>query len=88
MRTPVICTPSACRALGTTDNEHLLVAPDATAFAAHITTLLDDPAQCQRLGTAARQYVEAHHDWRTSGEQLEAIYREEIARHPAALPGN
>jgi glycosyltransferase involved in cell wall biosynthesis len=56
------------------------VAADADAFATRILSLLDDAAQRERLGQAARQYVERAHDWRVSGERLEGIYREEIGR--------
>jgi glycosyltransferase involved in cell wall biosynthesis len=80
MATATVCTPAAVRALTARDGHELLVGADADAFAGQALSLLDDAARRERLGTAARQYVERAHDWRASGEQLEAIYRDAIAR--------
>jgi glycosyltransferase involved in cell wall biosynthesis len=80
MATATVCTPAAARALAARDGEEILVAADADAFATRILSLLDDAAQRERLGRAARQYVERAHDWGVTGERLEAIYREEIGR--------
>jgi glycosyltransferase involved in cell wall biosynthesis len=80
MATATICTPAAARALTARDGQEIFVAADADAFATRILALLDDAAQRERLGRAARTHVERFHDWSAGGERLEAIYREEIGR--------
>lgn len=82
--TPTITTPGGARGLAATDGQELVIAADADTFAAQILALLGDTPRRARLGAAGRRYVERAHDWRASGEQLEAIYREQIAR--AAKP--
>lgn len=85
MGMPTICTPAAARALSVSDGQELIVAGEGATFARQILALLDDGPRRARLGAAARQYVERAHDWRASAERLEAIYREQIARHPGAM---
>lgn len=55
-------------------------AKNHSAFAQRLDELLSAPAQLEAVRRAARDYVERHHDWRTVGAQLEAVYRELLAR--------
>jgi len=55
-------------------------AKNHSAFAQRLDELLGAPAQLEAVRRAARDYVERHHDWRTVGAQLEAVYRELLAR--------
>ena len=53
----------------------LLIEPrDATALAAKISVLLNDPAWRERIGTAARQSVEARHSLDGMGSRLLDLY--------------
>jgi glycosyltransferase involved in cell wall biosynthesis len=72
---PVIASPKACAALQVQPGHELLVAEDADTFARTILYLLDQPAQRQALGQAARAYVERHHSWNAVAAQLEQIYQ-------------
>jgi sugar transferase (PEP-CTERM/EpsH1 system associated) len=83
--TPVVASPQACSALQVEPERDLIVRQDAPSFARAVLHLLDHPAQRQRLGAAARSYVEQNHSWNTIVEGLEAIYAAAIAeslKHP------
>lgn len=55
-------------------------AKNHSAFAQRLDELLSAPVRLEAVRRAAREYVERHHDWRTVGAQLEAVYRELLAR--------
>jgi glycosyltransferase involved in cell wall biosynthesis len=48
---------------------------DVDAFAAAIVRLAADPALRERLGSAAREYVERNYSWGQAAERLERIYQ-------------
>ena len=72
--TPVIASPHASSGLQAKAGRDLLVAHNATDFAANILALLDNPTQRTQLAQAGRAYVEQTHTWDAIGAQLEAIY--------------
>jgi polysaccharide biosynthesis protein PslH len=74
--TPVVASPQATRALGAQAGAALRLAATPAAFAATVLELLDSPAQRSALSAAGRRYVETHHDWRHSTEQLIDCYVE------------
>jgi glycosyltransferase involved in cell wall biosynthesis len=74
--TPVIASPQATRALGPQAGAALRLATTPAAFAATVLELLDSPAQREAMSAAGRCYVETHHDWRHSAEQLINCYIE------------
>lgn len=59
-----------------TDGENGLLSPagDAAALAANLQMLLDDPAQAQVLGIAARKTMQARYTWDGIMPQYEALY--------------
>ena len=48
---------------------------DAAALAAVVAELLDDPAQRERLGSAARTWVSDHRTWAQNGQRYLELYR-------------
>jgi polysaccharide biosynthesis protein PslH len=72
--TPVVATAVALRGLDARDMEHVRVANTPVDFSAAILDLLAHPDQRQRIGLAGRQYVEQHHDLRTTTQNLIDIY--------------
>lgn len=70
---PVVCTPQAAEGLDAVRGEHLLVAEDARTFAHNVATLLQSPAEADRVGAAARAWVEEHHPWSRALATLEGI---------------
>jgi sugar transferase (PEP-CTERM/EpsH1 system associated) len=70
---PVVLTGGAAEGLSALNSRDLVVADDADEFARQVCRLLADPDQCKRLGSAARQYIESHHDWERELDQFEWI---------------
>jgi glycosyltransferase involved in cell wall biosynthesis len=79
MGTPVVATPTACRALAVEPDVHLLVGDSPGALAHAILSLLTNEEQRDGVGKAGRAYVETYHDWDRIAGQLEAVYAEAIA---------
>lgn len=76
MEAPVVSTPMGAEGVeGLRDGEHLLIAEQATAFAAAVLRLIADPELGARLGAAGRAHVVAHYDWGSIIPRLEAAYR-------------
>jgi len=80
MGTATVTTPRCCRALGTEDGVHLLVAEEPEAYADAIVRLLDDPQLAQRLGRAGRQFVTEHYNWASPTNTLNRIYNSIVTR--------
>jgi len=73
---PVVSTRLGAEGLALKDGEHLLLADDPAAMAAAVVQLLGDPARAARLVSAARQLVEAEHDWNLLAARQLALYGE------------
>ncbi len=70
----VVSTTLGCEGLDVAHGEHVLVADDATGFAAAIARLLADPSEGARLGTAGRRLVVQKYSWNIATRSLEALY--------------
>ncbi len=66
-----------------------LIVPDedVTAMAEAVDQLLNNPAQLQAMGLAARQYVATNLTWARAAEMIEAVYRAELERDGTAVSG-
>jgi polysaccharide biosynthesis protein PslH len=80
MGLPVVSTLAGVGGLAAEPGREILVADDATAFAAQVCRLLADPQLCQRVGMAGRRYVEEHHRWDAAANRLEGLYYQAQAR--------
>lgn len=60
---------------------------DIDGFAEGALTLIGDVAMADALGTAARSFVETHHNWDRSAEMLEDIFRRVIERRSGSRRG-
>jgi glycosyltransferase involved in cell wall biosynthesis len=70
----IVCSAGSAKLL---ENERTgLIVPngDVNAFAAAIVRLAADPALCNSLGSAARDYVERNYSWDQAAERLERVY--------------
>jgi glycosyltransferase involved in cell wall biosynthesis len=61
----------------------LVAAGDVEGFAGTLLSLVNDPAERDRLGQNARRQAVAHYSWEEYIRQLEAIYRDVLANAPA-----
>lgn len=77
---PVVATTLAVAGIEARHGEHLLVADDAEAFAAHVGRLLRDPKLAADLAARGRRLVEDRYSWERSVAELERVY-ETVVRH-------
>lgn len=77
---PVVATAAANEGIRGTPDQHLLVRDDPRAFADAVVQLLDDAALRERIGGAARGYVEANWTWEALFERLEKVLIEVAGR--------
>jgi glycosyltransferase involved in cell wall biosynthesis len=71
---PVVCTAKAAEGLDVEDRRHLWLAETPRQMADAVGALHADPAECARLGAAARALVKARYDWAAHVPGLLEIY--------------
>jgi glycosyltransferase involved in cell wall biosynthesis len=77
--TPVVASPLAVSALSKIQpGADCLIGITPQIFAEQVLRLMGDEALRERLGTAGRRYVEAHHNWDDIVAHLETIYQRSI----------
>ncbi|RMF03731.1 MAG: glycosyltransferase [Chloroflexi bacterium] len=76
METPVITTSQPMASLKAKAGQDLLVADTPGDIAAAALSLLRNEQRRHQIGTAGRRYVETHHDWNATAQNLESIYRD------------
>ena len=89
MGTPMVATPTSCRALQVVDGEQLLLAKDNASFAESVLRLLVNPQLAQQLGQAGRHYVEEQHSWTSAIHTLNTLYQGlsfASTWHPQGMP--
>ncbi len=72
----VVATSIAASGLLPQVKAALCIADDESTFASNVGTLLENPAERQRLGSAAREAVHAHYDWDVLIPRLLAGYKD------------
>lgn len=79
---PAVATPVGAfeEQIAEGETGHIVPAGDAGALAAAVGGLLDDPARAAAMGTAGRARVEALFDIRREAAEINAVYRELLAR--------
>lgn len=78
--TPVVATTLAASGIEARHGEHLLVADEPHAFAAHVLRLLRDPKLAGGLAASGRRLVEDRYTWERSVAALERVY-DALVRH-------
>jgi polysaccharide biosynthesis protein PslH len=71
-----VVTPLALQGLRVTPGHELLVGTTAQQLADGVLRVLEDDACRERLGRAARRYVEHEHDWRSVARAYHDVYRD------------
>jgi glycosyltransferase involved in cell wall biosynthesis len=66
----------ACAGLRCEHDGNILIAGDASSFAASVIELLNDPARREQLGAAGRQVAEKFYGWDASARQLQTLYEQ------------
>jgi glycosyltransferase involved in cell wall biosynthesis len=81
---PVVSTPVANEGIRATADAHLLLREGPRAFADAVIALLRDRAARERLGAAARRFVEQHWTWEAHFEKQLEVFAEVAERASAA----
>jgi sugar transferase (PEP-CTERM/EpsH1 system associated) len=76
---PVVATPIGRGSIEAGEDDGLIVAEDAGAFAEAVSALLRDPARAQALGARGRELVLERYTWERNAEAVEAIYEEVVS---------
>ena len=71
---PVVSTPIGAEGIEVREDENILLAEDAPAFAAATLRLLTDRDLNDRLRANGRDWVEAHYSWQSVYAQVDAVY--------------
>lgn len=75
MGKPIVSTSLGCEGFeGLVPGRELLVGDTPAEFAQRVIELLDDAHRRERLGRAARRFVEERYDWRLIVPKLEQVY--------------
>jgi glycosyltransferase involved in cell wall biosynthesis len=82
-----VATPLALSGMRAVPGRDLLIAEGTEAFAAQIVRLLDDDDLAAQLGQAAREYVQAEHDWSAVARAYERVYEAAIRETPDQTTG-
>ena len=72
MARPVVVTPEALEGIAAEPGRHVRVGTDPVSLADQIAQVLADPS-APAMGTAARRFVQEHHDWAASLGRLDAL---------------
>jgi glycosyltransferase involved in cell wall biosynthesis len=75
----IVSTRAGVNGLDLKRGEHFVLAETAREFARAVEALLEDPAECARLGAAARRRVERDFNWDVIGLLQAKLYRELLA---------
>jgi GT2 family glycosyltransferase/glycosyltransferase involved in cell wall biosynthesis len=74
----VVSTSVGCAGLRFDHGRNLLVGDTPEQFAAHVISLLNDPAGRSRLGEEGRKTAEQFYSWEMSAQQLDRLYQRMI----------
>jgi len=72
MGMPVVSTSVGAEGIGGTNGVHYLIADSAAEFADAIAMIISDSSFGQRIGIAARQFVESRFRWEQVGASIES----------------
>jgi len=78
MGVPVVTTSVGAMGMEAVVGKELLVADTATAFAQHVTYLLDNEHSRKTFARTARARVETNYSWAAIGDRLKNVYAEAV----------
>ncbi len=70
----LVSTSVGCEGIDVTPDENIVIADEPRAFADAVVRLLRTPAERERLGRAARAFVEQRYAWPVIGQRLLEAY--------------
>lgn len=81
-----VATRIANEGIGATPGKHLLIADQPEEFAAAVVELLQNAVLGERLGTAAREFVQSHWTWEAHFLKLEEAFYRALERDETKTP--
>jgi sugar transferase (PEP-CTERM/EpsH1 system associated) len=69
----VVCTPQALEGIRVPPGDAVVVASDASGYAAQVLELIGAPERAAQLGAAARRCMEQHYSWSANLQPLDAL---------------
>ncbi|MBN1582403.1 MAG: glycosyltransferase [Anaerolineae bacterium] len=84
--TPVVATSVSNHGVGAVPEVHLLLADEASDFAAAVVRLLQNPADRERLARAGQQFVNEQYDLDQALLNWESTWLGEIVDHQGGVP--
>lgn len=72
---PIVSTVQGVSGLDAKPNQEYLLGDNAETLANALIKVLKDEALAKQIGESGRTYVQQHHDWSVSAQQLESIYQ-------------
>jgi len=82
MGRPVVSTSLGAEGLSLRDDESIVLADDAEAFARGVVRLLAHPAVARRIAMTARRHLTAHFDWNRIGDHLCSLLQAQVGLLP------
>jgi len=73
---PLVSTSFGCQGIEVTPNEDILIADQATDFAAAVCQLIREREMADRLAVNGRRLIETRYDWRQVYPAIETAYRD------------
>lgn len=77
----LVSTAIGCEGIEVTPGENVVIADEPRAFADAVVRLLRAPAERERLGRAARAFVEQRYAWSVIGQRLLEAYERATENH-------
>ena len=85
---PIVATSIGAEETGAVSGEHMLIADTPTDFAAHVNTLLADPALSLRLGSHAQALIKRRFSWEAKWASLDSLLDACILKHQQVTEQN
>lgn len=67
---PVVATTIGLGDIGCEPGVEIVIRDQADAFAHEVVALLNSPELCEKIGSAGRRYIAAHHSWEAINQQF------------------
>jgi polysaccharide biosynthesis protein PslH len=79
---PCVATPRALQGLSARPGVEVLLGSTEESFAKEVSRVMQEAGFANRIGSAGRTYVRAHHSWAAVAEEYLRIYRQAGATKP------
>jgi glycosyltransferase involved in cell wall biosynthesis len=83
---PCVATPLSLGGMTARPDGEVLIGRNADEFAAKLVRVLSEDALAHALGTAAREYVRAHHTWEAAARAYVKLYRDALTDRERRTP--